>query len=134
MGLFNKKEKITPTCCGGEAEGSEGNEAKDGGCDCECGEGGCEKEQKQKTTEEKGLVIKVLGSGCKNCITLADNVKKVLEQMQLEASIVKITDFGEITSYGVMSTPALVVNEKVVSYGKVLKPQEITKILEKVIG
>ena len=54
--------------------------------------------------------------------------------MQLEASIVKITDFGEITSYGVMSTPALVVNEKVVSYGKVLKPQEITKILEKVIG
>ncbi|MHB8130707.1 MAG: thioredoxin family protein [Mobilitalea sp.] len=132
MGLFGKKEKTTPTCCGGEAEGSKEDKAKD--CGCECGEGGCEKEQNQEVTGEKGLVIKVLGSGCKNCITLADNVKKVLEQMQLEASIVKITDFGEITSYGVMSTPALVVNEKVVSYGKVLKPQEITKILEKVIG
>ena len=80
-----------------------------------------------------GLVIKVLGSGCKNCITLAENVKMALSEMKLEAVIEKVTDFGEISSYGVMSTPALVVNEKVVAYGKVLKPREVVKLLEKLL-
>jgi protein-disulfide isomerase len=60
-------------------------------------------------------------------------VKKALEEKEINANILKITDFEEITRYGVMSTPALVVNEKVVSYGKVLKTQEVIKILEKVV-
>ncbi len=80
-----------------------------------------------------GTIIKVLGSGCKSCLALGDNVKEALQEMKLDAELVKITDFGEIAAYGVMSTPALVVNEKVVSYGKVLKTKEVVKILEKVL-
>ena len=49
----------------------------------------------------------------------------------LEANIEKVTDMGNISSYGIMSTPGLVIDEKVVSYGKVLKPEEIVKIIEK---
>jgi small redox-active disulfide protein 2 len=77
------------------------------------------------------MVIKILGSGCKNCITLAENTKEALAKLSMEADIVKVTDFADIASYGVMSTPALVLDEKVISFGKVLKPAEIVKILEK---
>ncbi len=79
------------------------------------------------------MTIKVLGSGCKSCITLADNTKAALKEIGLDAQIEKVTDFSEIASYGVMSTPALVVDEKVVSYGKVLKPAEIKKLLERLM-
>ncbi|MEN8904414.1 MAG: thioredoxin family protein [Clostridiales bacterium] len=77
------------------------------------------------------MVIKILGSGCKNCITLGESTKRALEEANMEAEIVKVTDFKDIMAYGVMSTPALVVDEKVLSYGKVLKPKEIIKLLEK---
>lgn len=76
------------------------------------------------------MIIKILGSGCRNCVTLAENTKKALEELGMEAQIVKVTDFAEISAYGVMSTPALVVDEKVVSFGKVLQPHQIVKILE----
>lgn len=76
--------------------------------------------------------IKILGSGCKNCITLAENTKIALDQMGLEASIDKVTDMAEIPSYGIMSTPGLAINDKVVSYDKVLKPNDIKSIIEKV--
>jgi small redox-active disulfide protein 2 len=79
------------------------------------------------------MTIKILGSGCKSCITLADNTKEALKEMGLDVQIEKVTDFSEIASYGVMSTPALVVDEKVVSFGKVLKSAEIKKLLEKVM-
>ena len=55
--------------------------------------------------------IKILGTGCPNCQKLEANVKKVLEELKLEANVEKITDIMEIMSYGVMGTPALVVNE-----------------------
>jgi small redox-active disulfide protein 2 len=71
--------------------------------------------------------IKILGSGCKSCITLAENTKVALKELGIEAEIEKVTDFAQIASYGVMSTPALVIDEKVVSYGKVLKPKEIVQ-------
>ena len=77
------------------------------------------------------MKIKILGSGCKNCVTLAENTKAALAELGTEAEIEKVTDFAEIAKYGVMSTPGLVINEKVVSYGKVLKPQDIAKIIEK---
>lgn len=77
------------------------------------------------------MIIKILGSGCKNCNTLTESVKKVLEEMKVEAEIIKITEFPEIMAYGVMSTPALVINEKVVSAGRVLSPKEIAIIIEK---
>ena len=77
------------------------------------------------------MKIKILGSGCANCVTLAENTKKALAESGTEAEIEKVTDFAEIAKYGVMSTPGLVIDEKVVSYGKVLKPQDIAKIIEK---
>ena len=77
------------------------------------------------------MVIKILGSGCKNCVTLKENTEAALKEAGMEAVIIKVTDFKDIMTYGVMSTPALVIDEKVVSFGKVLKPKEIIKILEK---
>lgn len=77
------------------------------------------------------MKIKILGSGCKNCVTLAENTKAALAELGTDAEIEKVTDFAEIAKYGVMSTPGLVIDEKVVSYGKVLKPQDIAKIIEK---
>lgn len=77
------------------------------------------------------MKIKVLGPGCKNCENLADNTKAALKEMGLEAEIEKVTDFAEIAGYGILSTPGLVVDDKVVSSGKVLKPKEIVKLLTK---
>lgn len=78
------------------------------------------------------MIIKILGSGCRNCVALKENTEAALKEVGIEAEIVKATDFKEIMAYGVMTTPALVIDEKVVSFGKVLKPKEIAKILEKV--
>ena len=77
------------------------------------------------------MIIKILGSGCKSCLTLGENTKLAVSELGMKAEIVKVTDFAQIAAYGVMSTPALVIDEKVVSFGKVLKPKEIAKILEK---
>ena len=83
---------------------------------------------------EKGqLNIKILGPGCKNCTALEANTKEALRQMDLDAAVEKVTGFAEIAGYGIMSTPGLVVNGKVVSFGKVLKPNDIMKILEKTL-
>ena len=75
------------------------------------------------------MEIKILGSGCKKCISLTENTKNAVEELGLDANISKVTDFADISAYGVMSTPALVVDEKVVSFGKVLKPKEIKALL-----
>lgn len=77
------------------------------------------------------MVIKILGSGCRNCIQLTENTKTALKELGIEAEIIKVEDFKEIVAYGVMSTPALVFDEKVVSVGKVLKPKDIISIIEK---
>jgi len=76
------------------------------------------------------MKIKILGSGCPNCKVLEANAKKAVEELKIKASIGKVTDIAKIMEYGVMSTPALVVNEKVVSYGRVLSPEEIKKLLK----
>ncbi|SEF64257.1 small redox-active disulfide protein 2 [Caloramator fervidus] len=76
------------------------------------------------------MVIKILGSGCANCRKLEENTKKALEELQIQAEVVKVEDFKEIMKYGVMRTPALVVDEKVKSYGKVLTVEEVKKILQ----
>ena len=77
------------------------------------------------------MTIKILGSGCKYCAALEENAKAAVSELSLDAQIEKVTDFAEIAAYGVMSTPALVIDEKVVSAGKVLKPKAIVKLLEK---
>lgn len=77
------------------------------------------------------MVIKVLGSGCRSCVTLKENTEAALKELGIEAEVIKVEDFKDIMAYGVMSTPALVIDEKVVSFGKVLKPKEIVNILKK---
>ncbi len=72
--------------------------------------------------------IKILGGGCKNCETLEKNVRTVLKKLGWEIEIEHITDFSEIAKYGVMTTPALVLDEKLASYGRVLSENEILKI------
>lgn len=78
------------------------------------------------------MIIKILGTGCKNCVTLAENMQKALDELGMEAEIIKVTEMADIMGYGIMSTPGLVVDEKVISYGKVLKPKEIASLLEKI--
>lgn len=72
--------------------------------------------------------IKVLGGGCAKCHELEANTKAALEELGIQAKVELITDYAVIATYGVMSTPALVIDNKVVSYGKVLKKDEIIKL------
>lgn len=100
---------------------------------CCCG-GACTPEAVEKAAEnlEQGESVKVLGSGCAKCNELEANVKKALEQLSMDTAIEHVTDFNVIAAYGVMTTPALVIDGKVVSYGKVLKVEEAVKLLQKV--
>jgi small redox-active disulfide protein 2 len=75
------------------------------------------------------MIIKILGSGCKKCVALGENAKTAAMAAGKEVEIIKVTDFAEIVAYGVMSTPGLVVDEKVLSAGKVLSVDEIGRLL-----
>lgn len=75
------------------------------------------------------MKIKVLGSGCAKCHALEARTTDALQAAGLEASIDKVTDFGEIASYGVMSTPALVVDDRVVLTGRIPDVEELKTIL-----
>jgi len=70
--------------------------------------------------------IKVLGSGCANCKRLEQTTRKVVEDLAIEAEIVKITDHTEIIKYPILSTPGLVINEKLVSAGRIPSEKEIS--------
>lgn len=76
------------------------------------------------------MIIKILGSGCKKCVTLADNTQAALSSLGLQADVLKVTDFAQIAAHGVMSTPALVIDDKVVAVGKVLGSAEIAALLQ----
>ncbi len=76
------------------------------------------------------MEIKVLGPGCKNCIKLEENTKKAVESLGLDATIIKVVDYNDILSYGVMRTPALVVDGKVVMSGQVPSTKAIEKLLK----
>jgi len=76
------------------------------------------------------MVIKVLGSGCAKCKKLEANVVEALKNSGTTAEIEHVTDFEDIMKYNIMSTPGLVVDEKVVSAGKVLKPKAIEELLK----
>ena len=97
---------------------------------CDCG-GTCTGGSEEPATHTEGIMtIKILGPGCRNCVALTENVKAVLTQLKMEANIEKVTDMAVIAGYGVMSTPGLVINEELVSYGKVLKPNDIVVLLK----
>lgn len=117
MALFgkkNKNEETTSCCCGGK-------------CDAES-------MAKAESSKTEGAGVKVLGSGCAKCNQLEAATKAALEQLGMDTTIDHVTDFSQIAAYGVMTTPALVVDGKVVSYGKVLKTDEVVKILQEVRG
>jgi len=76
------------------------------------------------------MTIKILGSGCAKCKQLEKNTIEAVNNLNLKADIIKVEDFEEIMSYEIMSTPALVVDEKVLSTGKLLKPAEIEQLLQ----
>jgi small redox-active disulfide protein 2 len=118
MGLFglgkkkdDQEEKKINSCCGGSCDSTTEVTAE---------------------AKKQGKAVKVLGSGCSKCNELEANVKKALEQLGMDTTIEHVTDFSVIAAYGVMTTPALVVDEKVVSYGKVLKVDEAVKLLQKI--
>jgi small redox-active disulfide protein 2 len=76
------------------------------------------------------ITIKVLGPGCANCKRLEQIVLQVLENEKIEAEVIKVTDFNEITSYPILHTPGLVVNEKVVSSARIPSIEEVTAWLK----
>lgn len=108
MNLFGKKENIKE-CCIRNNGASESNDAN-------------------LYTKENG--IKVLGSGCKKCKELEKNVIEALQELGIDETVEHVTDFAQIAAYGVISTPALVVDDKVVSFGKVLTKDEAKTFLK----
>ena len=117
MALFGKKKEETKaetSCCfGGSQSASEVTST------C-CGE------------KVNGICcIKVLGSGCKACHQLYDNTLKAVDGMGIEVEYV--TNLQKIMAYGAMSMPALVINDKVVSVGRVLKPAEISAMINEML-
>jgi small redox-active disulfide protein 2 len=75
------------------------------------------------------VIIKVLGSGCANCVNLEKATRTAVADLGLDATIEKVTDYAAILGYGVMSTPALVVDEKVVLSGRVPTAAQVREIL-----
>ena len=126
MALFNfgKKKEEKSCCCGSEPKAEE-----TAGC---C----CGSKAKAESTCCGAAVdgiccVKVLGSGCKSCHALWEASKTAVQNMGLNIAVEYVTDMETIMGYGVMSMPALVVNEKVVSMGKVLKAADVEKLLRK---
>jgi small redox-active disulfide protein 2 len=135
----NAEEELVQCDCGGMCKPSEiaakkaTEEAKAKSSGCCCG-GDCSAETIAEAEKAKvsGSSVKVLGSGCAKCNQLEVATKAALEQLGMDTTIDHVTDFTQIAAYGVMTTPALVVDGKVVSFGKVLKTEEVVKILQKV--
>lgn len=118
MSLFKKKEKTEqPNCCCGASNLKQSPAPSQAASVC-YGE-----------AVESICCVKVLGSGCASCHALYENTCKAVKDAGFDIEVEYVTDMEKIMSYGVMSMPALVVNEKVVSVGKVLKPQGIKKLL-----
>lgn len=75
------------------------------------------------------MIVKVLGPGCNNCERLEARTREALDGLGLEATVEKVTDYGEIAGYGVMRTPGLVVDEQLVVSGRVPTTAELTDLL-----
>lgn len=77
------------------------------------------------------MEIKILGTGCSNCKNLEKATREAVAELNLDATIVKEEDIVKIMSYGIMRTPALVLDEKVLFYGRVPSVNEIKEMLKK---
>lgn len=132
MGLFNfgKKKEGQETACACNAPVEETKEE----CCCCCGSNSADAETENCCCNDKEntlVSIKVLGAGCKSCHELYENTKEAVKNAGLSVEVEYITDLEKVMGYGVMSMPALVVNEKVVSMGKVLKTADVETLLHK---
>ena len=113
MALFGRT-KEAERCCSGA------NEKAETPCCPEKAEGIC--------------CVKVLGSGCRSCHDLYEHAKQAVSALGLGTEVAYITDMEQIMGYGVMRMPALLVNDKVVSCGKVLSAKEVEAVLRQSIG
>ena len=120
MELFNfgkkKEEKKAPACCCGGG-GTQADGEVSASC---CG-----------VPTDGICCVKVLGAGCKSCHEQYENAKAAVKALDLPVEVEYITDMEKVMEYGVMSMPAIVVNEQVVSMGKVLKAADVEKLLRK---
>lgn len=113
MGLFGKNKEKEKTAC--------------------CCSGNCTPETMARAEEVKASGgVKVLGSGCAKCNALEQATREALAELGMDTAIDHVTDFAQIAAYGVMTTPALVVDGKVVSFGKVLKKDEAKALIQKI--
>ena len=105
-------------------------EKKDCACNCGCPTSEVSKISNDCCPEAKDGIccVKVLGAGCASCHKQYENAKEAVKNMGLDTQVEYITDMQKVMEYGVMSMPAIVVNEKVVSMGKVLKASEVEKL------
>ena len=110
MSLFKKKDKIKGSCC--------------------CGDCGEEEFEKEEIKGKEDIRVKILGTGCAKCQSLEKATKEALSEMGQNTEVDHITDLAQIAAYGVMTTPALVIDEKVVSHGRVLKKDEVKSVLK----
>lgn len=76
------------------------------------------------------MIIKVLGSGCANCKKLEDLATKAVGELGISAEVVKVTDLAEIMGYGVMSTPALVIDEQLKVAGRVPSYEDVKRVIQ----
>lgn len=129
MALFNFGKKKEVSCCCGSSVQKVNIEPA---CACDSDPSAYESGQSCCSNGECPIKsIKVLGSGCKRCHDLNEVTKAAVKELGMDIEVEYITDMKKIISYGVMSTPALVINEKVVSMGKVLKTAEVIELLKK---
>ena len=120
FGLFGKEEKKEESC--GTVP------------TCACGNNscGCSSNEEGLSGNYEGVKnIKILGAGCKNCHQQYEIVKGVVAELDLPVEVEYITDMETVVTYGVMTIPALVFDGKVVASGKVLKADEIKKLMMK---
>lgn len=111
FGFGKKKEEETKPCCSGS----------------------CTPEAMQAAeSKKKEAGVKILGGGCAKCNALEAATVEALRELGMDTAIDHVKDFEKIAAYGVMTTPALVVDGQVVSYGKALKKDEVVSVLKKV--
>ena len=90
-----------------------------------------ETKTKSSSVDSNDIVIKILGTGCANCVALKKVVDKAVSELGGDIKVIKEEDINEIMKYKVMSMPGLVINDKVVSTGKLLTLDEIKELIKK---